>query len=283
MLELVPGRDAPGTKFTSGHVLVAGGSRGLTGAPCLAAEAAMRAGAGYVTACVPASLETIFEMRLLEVMTRGLPDAGGALTRKGIEAVLGATQRGGALVLGPGVGRADGALAFVRDVAARATVALRARRRRPERARRAARAPRRPPGADRADPARGRAGPPAGPLESEEVGAQRLACAREAAERAQAIVVLKGDDTIVAAPGGVVAVNALARRPWPPRAPATCSAASSPRCWPRAWSRSRPPAPGCAFTRPRAGCAAARHGADGVIASDVIEALPRALDGEVDQ
>ena len=34
---LVPGRGAPGTKFTSGHVVVAGGSRGLTGAPCLAA------------------------------------------------------------------------------------------------------------------------------------------------------------------------------------------------------------------------------------------------------
>ena len=40
----------------SGHVLVAGGSRGLTGAPSLAPEAAQRAGAGYVTACVPASL-----------------------------------------------------------------------------------------------------------------------------------------------------------------------------------------------------------------------------------
>ena len=54
---LVPGRREPGTKFTSGHVVVAGGSRGLTGAPCLACEAAMRAGAGYVTAFVPRSLE----------------------------------------------------------------------------------------------------------------------------------------------------------------------------------------------------------------------------------
>jgi NAD(P)H-hydrate epimerase len=41
------------TKFTSGHVLVAGGSRGLTGAACLAAQAAARAGAGYVTAPSP--------------------------------------------------------------------------------------------------------------------------------------------------------------------------------------------------------------------------------------
>ena len=79
VLAAVPRRDADGTKFTSGHVLVAGGSRGLTGAPCLAAMAAARAGAGYVTACVPATLQAIFETRLLEVMTRALPDDDGAL------------------------------------------------------------------------------------------------------------------------------------------------------------------------------------------------------------
>ena len=80
LLDLLPSRAAGWTKFTSGHVLVAGGARGLTGAPSLSAEAAQRAGAGYVTACVPASLETIFEVRLLEVMTRGLPDHDGAHT-----------------------------------------------------------------------------------------------------------------------------------------------------------------------------------------------------------
>ena len=40
LLALLPSRAAGWTKFTSGHVLVAGGSRGLTGAPSLAAEAA---------------------------------------------------------------------------------------------------------------------------------------------------------------------------------------------------------------------------------------------------
>jgi len=45
LLDLLPSRAAGWTKFTSGHVLVAGGSRGLTGAPCLSAEAAQRAGA----------------------------------------------------------------------------------------------------------------------------------------------------------------------------------------------------------------------------------------------
>jgi NAD(P)H-hydrate epimerase len=52
-LAALPRRGAASTKFSSGHVLVAGGSRGLTGAACLAAEAAARAGAGYVTARCP--------------------------------------------------------------------------------------------------------------------------------------------------------------------------------------------------------------------------------------
>ena len=42
-------------------MLVVGGSRGLTGAVCMAAEAAIRAGAGYATVAVPADLEPIFE------------------------------------------------------------------------------------------------------------------------------------------------------------------------------------------------------------------------------
>ena len=45
------------TKFSSGNVFVIGGSPGLTGAPTMAALAAMRAGAGYVTVGAPASLE----------------------------------------------------------------------------------------------------------------------------------------------------------------------------------------------------------------------------------
>ena len=53
----IPRRGRESTKFAAGAVLVCGGSTGLTGAPCLACEAAMRAGAGYVTALVPASLE----------------------------------------------------------------------------------------------------------------------------------------------------------------------------------------------------------------------------------
>src|SRR5579872_5676310 len=54
ILDEVP-RRAPGdNKYTSGHVLVVGGSPGMTGAAALAARAAFRADAGYVTICAPA-------------------------------------------------------------------------------------------------------------------------------------------------------------------------------------------------------------------------------------
>jgi len=55
VIATIPRRGVHSTKFTSGRVLVAGGSPGLTGAPCLAALAAARAGAGYVTVCVPSA------------------------------------------------------------------------------------------------------------------------------------------------------------------------------------------------------------------------------------
>jgi hydroxyethylthiazole kinase-like uncharacterized protein yjeF len=202
ILATYPRRGQDSTKFASGHVLVAGGARGLTGAPALASLAAMRAGAGYVTACVPASLNDVLEAKLTEVMTAPLPDEDGAHTEGGAaEVVERARQRGGALVLGPGIGRSDGALAFARRVARLAEVAL------------VLDADGLNAHAGRLEVLAGRGRPAvltphAGELArlldvtSEEVGARRLEHARMAAERADAIVVLKGDDTVVAEPPG---------------------------------------------------------------------------------
>ncbi|MGB2710388.1 MAG: NAD(P)H-hydrate epimerase, partial [Conexibacter sp.] len=77
-LKALPVRCAEATKFDGGSVLVCGGSTGLTGAPSLAAEGALRAGAGYVTALVPASLNLVFELRCAEVMSVPLADEDGA-------------------------------------------------------------------------------------------------------------------------------------------------------------------------------------------------------------
>src|SRR3954470_22073115 len=79
-LELVPHRPRDGSKFKSGVVVIAGGSRGLTGAPTMVALAAQRTGAGYVQVAVPESAEQALELRLLEAMTRGMPDENGTHT-----------------------------------------------------------------------------------------------------------------------------------------------------------------------------------------------------------
>jgi NAD(P)H-hydrate epimerase len=207
ILDALPRRGTSSTKFTSGHVLVAGGSRGLTGAPAMAARASMRTGAGYVTACVPASLQAILAGGgTPELMTRGLPDDDGSLAVEGVTNVLEASERGGALALGPGLGRREGAVAFARTLAREAGIAM----------------------VLDADGLNAHAGrledlaarqaptvltPHAGELgrllelDSSEIERDRLRHVRAAAERAAAVVVLKGDDTLVADPDGRVAVS----------------------------------------------------------------------------
>lgn len=206
VLEQLPVRGAGSTKFDGGSVLVCGGSPGLTGAPSMAAQGAARAGAGYVTVLAPAALHHVFELRDAEIMSVPLPDAEGAFSPAAAERALGRCERADALVLGPGIGRADAAAAFARELAARAPVPLLLD----------------------ADGLNAHAGalealaarraptvltPHGGELArllettSDAVGATRLACAREAARRAGAIVVLKGDDTLVAEPGGRTALS----------------------------------------------------------------------------
>ena len=197
----IPVRGRESTKFAAGSVLVCGGSLGLTGAPSMASESAMRSGAGYVTALVPASLNLVFESRLLEAMTVPLPDADGSLVPEGVDTVLGRVPRADALVLGPGLGREPGALEFARIVASAAELpllldadGLNAH------AGRLSSLARRP----AATVLTPHAGELARLLESDSaaIGARRLHSARRAAVESGAIIVLKGDDTIVAEPLG---------------------------------------------------------------------------------
>jgi NAD(P)H-hydrate epimerase len=114
-------------------------------------------------------------------------------------------------------------------------------------------------------------------VDSSEVAARRLHHATEAAARAGALVVLKGDDTLVAAPAGRVAVSAGG-------APALATAGTGDVLGGVIGAMLakglRAPHAACAgvYAHLRAGqLAAAPHGPDGVIASDVIAALPAAL------
>jgi NAD(P)H-hydrate epimerase len=283
VLALLPRRGPRSTKFTSGQVAIAGGSRGLTGAVQMSSLAAIRAGAGYATVAVPADLELVYEQWQPEVMSVGCPGGDGCLAPASGKAVLRAFERAAAGVLGPGLGRDPGSLELARDVALAIEAPLVI-------------------DADGLNAFAGRVGeiaareaptvltPHAGELgrllgcDSAEVDAHRLSRAREAAAAAGAVVVLKGDDTIVT-DGERLAVNALS-------APALATAGSGDvlsGMTAALLARGLDPfAAACAavFAHARAGRGAAeRVGlAESVIATDVIAAIPAALrsDGPVE-
>lgn len=95
-------------KGMRGKVVVAGGSPGLTGAPCMAALASARSGAGLVRVAVPRSLNPILEAKLTEPMTFPLAETrAGTLHQKAAAFLLSLAPDWDALVLGPGLGRAE--------------------------------------------------------------------------------------------------------------------------------------------------------------------------------
>jgi len=114
ILEQVPRRRPEQNKYSAGTVLLVGGSRGLTGAPSLAAEAAFRADAGYVAVAVPDSTLPVFEQRLLEAVKLPCPEDDGKISPRAIEPIAEFAAKAGSLALGPGLGRGDGPREVVR-------------------------------------------------------------------------------------------------------------------------------------------------------------------------
>ena len=108
ILEQVPRKRPDQNKYSAGTVLVVGGSRGLTGAPSLAAEAAFRADAGYVAVAVPDSTLPVFEQRLLEAVKLPCPEDEGKISPRAIEPIVEFAGKAGAVALGPGLGRGPG-------------------------------------------------------------------------------------------------------------------------------------------------------------------------------
>lgn len=273
VLALAPRRGPGSTKFSSGQVTIAGASRGLTGAVRMSSLAAIRAGAGYATVAVPADLEQIFEAVQPEVMSRGCPGGDGCFDPGSVAAVAAAFERAAAGVLGPGVGRDPGAAELVREVAFEidAPLVIDADGLNAFAGRLARLGSRR--GATILTPHAGELGRLLG-REPAQIDAHRLAAAREAARSAEAVVVLKGDDTIVT-DGERIAVNAIA-------APALATAGTGDvlsGIVAAMLARGLEPfAAACAavVAHARAGLEATRRvgAAESVIAGDVIDAVP---------
>jgi len=92
-------------KGTFGHVLTVGGSVGKTGAPCMAAIAALKAGAGLSTIAAPKSVNAAVEAKVMEAMTSPVTnDKDGFISNDSAKDVLKALHGKDALVIGPGLG-----------------------------------------------------------------------------------------------------------------------------------------------------------------------------------
>lgn len=109
---VVPRRAPDAHKGTNGHLLVIAGSRGKTGAAMLACRGAMRVGAGLVTLAAPAGLNDILAGALLETMTEALGEANAETLPPLRDADWGRlVERKDVVLFGPGVGVHPGAQA----------------------------------------------------------------------------------------------------------------------------------------------------------------------------
>jgi hydroxyethylthiazole kinase-like uncharacterized protein yjeF len=256
ILELVPRKREPITKYSAGAVLVVGGSPGMTGAVCLVAEAAFRADAGYVAVAVPEASLPVVETRLLEPVKATL------------DRVDELAERAAALAIGPGLGRGGEERSLVRRLLAQIEL----------------------PAVVDADalfelepddwPAPRVLTPHAGELgrllgeESQWVDAHRLEAVRRAADRFRCVVLLKGADTLIAASGEGVLVSTSG-------GPALATAGTGDvltgilASFLAKGMDPRLAAAAAAFAHGRAAELAPQQ--VGMVASDVIDALPRAL------
>jgi NAD(P)H-hydrate epimerase len=256
ILAEVPRRAPHDNKYTAGHVLVVGGSRGMTGAAALASRAALRADAGYVTIAAPAGSLPVLESLVLEAVKRPLED------------VFESAARAKALAVGPGLGRDGDAKDLVRRLLAEVEL----------------------PAVVDADalfelepaewPAPRVLTPHEGELarllgrEAQEVAAHRLASVREAAEKFGAVVVLKGEDSLVAAPGRGVLISALGLPSLSTAGTGDVLTGVTAAFLAKGMEPQRAAAAACAAQQLASHEARQRYG---LVASDVVEALPRAL------
>jgi NAD(P)H-hydrate epimerase len=270
----VPQREPETHKWAVGGVMVVGGTLGMTGAPMLVGRAAMRAGAGIVWCGVPGR-EAAAAASGTEIISVALPATDdGALDVGAVGVVLRDLDRFGALVLGPGLGRDEHTQTAVVQLTADAPTPLVL-------------------DADGLNALRGDLNPlrvrhtmldaPAiltphageyARLVGAPPAADRIAAARKLADDAHAVVLLKGSGTVIAEPGGGrVAVN-------PTGGPWLATAGTGDVL---AGIIGALLARGCdAFTAAAAGAwlhgrAADRAGHTGMIAGDLIEAIPAAF------
>ncbi|MCD8147649.1 MAG: NAD(P)H-hydrate dehydratase [Clostridiales bacterium] len=199
----LPARPEDGHKGTFGKVDIIAGSEGYTGAPVLAARAAVRGGTGLVFLQIPRCVYPIVAVKCDEAMPSPLPDQGGKVSGEALPLILERAKGCDAILIGPGLGRSGESDRLVRTLTEQLE----------------------PPLVLDADGLnaldghitilRGRSGPTVltphdgefARLTGHWPGENRQAEALALAEQTGAVVVLKGHRTVIAEPGGSLCVN----------------------------------------------------------------------------
>jgi NAD(P)H-hydrate epimerase len=277
-----PPRRRGAHKGDFGHVLVVAGSVGKTGAAVLAADGALRAGAGLVTVATPEPCLAIVAAARPEAMTESLPaTASGGLHEASLARLVALAGERDAVVLGPGIGQDPGTRALVRAFLRACPVPLVVDA----------------DGLNALAPAGGEAGaldalrreaatvltPHPGEMArlvgrtAAEVQRDRLAAAVALARETGTIVVLKGERTLVAEPSGRAAVAGTGNPGMATGGTGDVLAGVVGALLARHGALLS--AVAGAFVHGRAGDVAARErGEEGMTAGDVVEALPAAIE-----
>lgn len=259
-------RPAETNKWQAG-ALVIGGSGGMTGAPHMVSQAAMRAGAGIVWCGIPGH-DAAARASGSEIITKALPATDdGALA--GLDDLVSSFDRFRALAVGPGLGTADPTRAAVRELVAKAAVPL------------VLDADGLNAFAGDAGKLRERPGPTVltphdgeyARLAGEPVGPDRVDAARRLAARSGAVVLLKGPTTVIAEPNGYAVLNPTGGTELATAGSGDVLSGIIAGLLARGLSVFEAAAAG-AFVHGRAGDVS---GHTGLIASDLIAALPRTL------
>ena len=111
-----PERSHDAYKYSVGTALVVGGAPQFAGAPVMAAKAAGRNGAGYVSCACPRTVQPTLSGALTTIPTHPLPtgDDGGIAPNTALDALTDILDKADALLVGPGLGRAPQTEQFVR-------------------------------------------------------------------------------------------------------------------------------------------------------------------------
>lgn len=110
---LIIPRNSQSHKGDYGRLSVLAGSVGLTGAATLSCDSALKCGAGLITLLCPEELNTIFECKLTETMTKPVKSTDGHISSLSSIDVIKAISSGDVCLMGPGLGRSEDACAVV--------------------------------------------------------------------------------------------------------------------------------------------------------------------------